>query len=347
MELYWLSASRGEWRGTPAPAERGGESAGVPKHGLTIPILCPARAKIVNERHILSLCSLKLTKGESLWPSLLSWLLPWSPEGFPLRLGLCSWGWCVESWPSEAVGLQLLAQQSAGNPLGAHCCPSLTSLCSLVHYRNKLYSGSADCTIIVSTQGPCSALRCEIHSPAPGCCRAGTCILFSLRLFSYQWCKTDNPVCALHPAFSHLAPGLDLAVSCNISDSLLLHGKQEAGSELGQGGQSSAGSYKCPVLCVIPCQQRQNERAPAQEACPSCSFFFSFAGVGHSEPAEGEHDSSTRQSCLHFGLLTQHAVQWLPQSHQGKALGWSGWGPVVHWQAAVSRQEESGTLVCR
>lgn len=58
MELYWLSASRGEWRGTPAPAGESGESTGA----LTIPVFGPARAKIVHERHILPLCSLKIHK---------------------------------------------------------------------------------------------------------------------------------------------------------------------------------------------------------------------------------------------------------------------------------------------
>lgn len=62
MELYWLSASRGEWRGTPTPAGESGESTGAPEHALTIPILSPARAKIVPRRHILPLCSLKIDK---------------------------------------------------------------------------------------------------------------------------------------------------------------------------------------------------------------------------------------------------------------------------------------------
>lgn len=68
-------------------------------------------------------------------------------------------------------------------------------------------------------------------------------------------------------------------------------------------------------------------------------------GLGYSEPAEGEHHPSTRQSCLHFGLLTQHALQWLPQSHQGAAPGLL-WGCLgtrgTNSEAEVSQEEGSG-----
>lgn len=93
---------------TPAPAGESRESTGGPEHALTIPVLGPACAKIVHERHILRLCSLKIDKAciSLASPAVLaSFPGPqqgaWPPAQEPIqpsllaRPGLRSWGWCV------------------------------------------------------------------------------------------------------------------------------------------------------------------------------------------------------------------------------------------------------------
>lgn len=160
----------------------------------------------------------------------------------------------------------------------------------------------------MSTQDPCSALQlgCEIYGPALGFCRAGTCVIFSMMLFSCQWCRTDN-LCVLYPPPSaRLLVGWIWVLPAGwISRSLLLHGEQEAGAwswgrvvspdQARTAARTGALSCLCFCLCVIACLQGQRGRASAQGACPSPSraLFFTFAGLGYSKPAESEHDPST------------------------------------------------------
>lgn len=39
------------------------------------------------------------------------------------------------------------------------------------------------------------------------------------------------------------------------------------------------------------------------------------SGLGYPDPAESEHHPGTWQPSVHSGVLTQHAIQWLSQSH--------------------------------
>lgn len=151
MELYWLSASRGEWGGTPAPGESG-DSPGAPEHALTIPILCPACAKLCMRGTSCLFALEKWTKSMSLWSPLCPGFFPWSPAGClaPCSKGQSSlashgsWacsgvGGCVQPWPSKAVGLQLLSPPVPGDELGpcTRHCPSVTPLCVPVSLQEQ------------------------------------------------------------------------------------------------------------------------------------------------------------------------------------------------------------------
>ena len=159
MELYWLSASRGEWRGTRAPQERvastGGSQAcpcgshpksctcqgcacvsGCGWRGEEACWLTKSRISPLDEplhkSRILPLCSLKIDEApiSVASPAVLASIPahPWGagplleetkPAWPPHNARLCSWGCCVGSWPSEAAGLRLLAQHGAWERAGA------------------------------------------------------------------------------------------------------------------------------------------------------------------------------------------------------------------------------------
>lgn len=159
MELYWLSASRGEWRGTRALQERvvsTGGSRTCPCGSHPKSCTCRGCARVsgcgwwgeeacwftrsqisplaepLHKSRILPLCSLKIDKAP------ISVASPAVPASFPAPLWgagllleetnqpgpphkprLSSWGCCLGSWPSEAVGLRLLAQHGAWERAGA------------------------------------------------------------------------------------------------------------------------------------------------------------------------------------------------------------------------------------
>lgn len=80
-----------------------------------------------------------------------------------------------------------------------------------------------------------------------------------------------------------------------------------------------SGSADCTII-VSGAGGRHPRPTRTREPGAHCASSL-LPGVGHPEPAEGEHDPGPRQPGVHAGLLAQPALQRLPESHQGGARG--------------------------
>uniref|UniRef100_A0A8D1C882 TNF receptor associated factor 7 n=1 Tax=Sus scrofa TaxID=9823 RepID=A0A8D1C882_PIG len=82
-----------------------------------------------------------------------------------------------------------------------------------------------------------------------------------------------------------------------------------------QGCRLYSGSADCTII-VSGAGGRHPRPTRTREPGAHCASSL-LPGVGHPEPAEGEHDPGPRQPGVHAGLLAQPALQRLPEGHQG------------------------------